>query len=199
VEGYLQAHRRRALERARAEYLEVEKYIAASDRHKRYEKKYPGQMAQLMQDADKELQRAEWMLPALLKEATQKIAFDGFNSTLRAAHGYMLQAYLHPSVMLGQETSGDRAKGAFTVNSKRTNELAPLLELLAKRRDGIGDYLQPSELWPALEMQLDNLTLHPHQVGTGKVKQYDFDNKGSITYENFRKSIRRIRNKWDNA
>jgi len=198
VEGYLQAHRRRALEHARAEYLEVEKYIAASDRHKRHEKKFPGRTAQLMQEADKELQRAEWLLPALLKESTQKIAFEGFNSAVRAAYGHTLQAYLDPYVMLGQETSGYRAKGADVVNSKRKNELTPLLELLAKRRDEIDDYLQPSELWPVLETQLDGMNLYPRQVGTGKTKQYIYEN-GSITYENFRKSIRRIRNRWDNA
>ena len=198
MKGYLQAHRRRALEHARAEWLEVEKIIASSDRHKRHEKKYPGQMARLMQEADKELQRAEYLLPALLKESTQKIAFEGFNSALRTAYGYMLQAYLAPSVMLGQETSRNRAKGANTVNSARTNDLASLFELLAKRRDEIDDYLKPSELWPILETHLDSLNLHPRQTETGTVKQYNYEG-GSITYENFRKSIRRIRRTWDNA
>ena len=76
--------------------------------------------------------------------------------------------------------------------------MTPLFELLAKRRDEIDDYLKPSELWPILETHLDSLNLHPRQTETGTAKQYNYEG-GSITYENFRKSIRRIRRRWDNA
>lgn len=68
-----------------------------------------------------------------------------------------------------------------------------LASSLAGRRDELGDYLPPSELWPELYALMDRAHLSPTEEGNGKgaMIHYDGDGGEPYTYEAFRKLIQR--------
>lgn len=180
----------------RARFDEVESFIKSSRRHQNHRRKYPGRLEALLDEADRYLQQAEWTMGALNDDGrfSDKLHDLAFKQSLRLAHKTMLLAVLDQPVMLGEQISRERSKGVEAINKARqsTDRIGPLIEMLAKMRDGWGDDLEANELWPELYGNMDVAGLRPREVGEGMEKRYDYDG-GYITYVNFRKKLERAR------
>ena len=70
--NYMQGQHSILLENVRAKYRATDEYIQAN-RHQSLQKRFPGEVNELMLEADKHLQEAEYLLPALANRLTQKI------------------------------------------------------------------------------------------------------------------------------
>lgn len=76
--------------------------------------------------------------------------------------------------------------------------LADIVIKLAKRKDAIGDYEPPSELWTLLYSQLEDNELNPSEHKGDKITEYFYtygQHMKKITYRNFCKQIERARQK----
>lgn len=192
-ENYLQSNQRGKLEVIREEANAVAEIIRTNEQHIKHEKRHPGRMERLEREADKYLQEAEYLLPAMADGPTQKVAWIGFRNSLTLAREYLIRAVIDPDVMTGERTRPGRQKGgAATSEMKRgAHAHADAIRRLAAERDELG-YSPASELWPHLYSMLPNA----NEAEADKRIEYE---GGEITYENFRKTLRRIRESWDTA
>lgn len=190
--NYMQEQHSILLENVRSKYRATDEYIQANC-HQSLQKRFSGEISELMLEADKHLQEAEYLLPALANRSTQKTALIGFNNSLRLANQCRLRAIIEPIARYGREQLALREKGANAANSNRSNkQVIAVIKAMAREKDELGDYIQPRYLWPDLYSSLDNLLLHPEDKGNGKDKRYDYDG-GCIKYGAFREAIRRAR------
>lgn len=111
--------------------------------------------------------------------------FDVIQFTFRFAEARTLAAaYLAESAVRSEQGRlGAAAKW------RRNRAHVDAAESLSKRKDGLGDPLDPSELWPLLYAELDDAGLDPREDGDC----YRYDG-GEVTFEAFRKAIQRARN-----
>lgn len=70
--------------------------------------------------------------------------------------------------------------------------LGDIISALARRRDELGDYMEPHELWTELYGELDDAGLAPKEHAAPDRYTYA-DGREKITYEAFRKRIQRLR------
>jgi hypothetical protein len=103
--------------------------------------------------------------------------------------GAMLSKLLEHAAR-NSDSQSERGKKGADVRHKRslTAAVQKHVEALAKLKDGLGDYLEPSQLWPRLWDRLDAAELSPQDCGDHYVIE-----GGQYTYEAFRKQIRRLR------
>jgi len=74
-------------------------------------------------------------------------------------------------------------------------DIAGIINTLALQKDGLGDYIKPSELWPAFYSGLEAAGLEPEEI-PGKLEYAEIHFlDGKMTYQSFSKRINRIRNK----
>lgn len=190
--NYMQEQRSILLENVRAKYRATDEYIQVN-RHQSLQKRFSGEINELMLEADKHLQEAEYLLPALANRSTQKIALIGFNNSLRLANQCRLRAIIEPIAGYGREQLALRRKGADNTNSKRSNpEVSELIKALARQKDALDDPVKPKQLWPQLFSDMDELQLRPREKGKGTDKRYDHDG-GCIKYKAFCQQLRRVR------
>lgn len=70
--------------------------------------------------------------------------------------------------------------------------LAGIIERLASRKDAMGDYEPPADLWDALHGEMDDAGLSPRETADGAYR-YAGDEQTPLTYDAFRKRINRHR------
>ena len=74
------------------------------------------------------------------------------------------------------------------------DKLSAIYAHLASKRDALGDYIEPRDLWPVLFDELGKADLEPSDPEDG-VYHYEGDNGTPITYGAFRQAIARQRRK----
>ncbi|MFA7486747.1 MAG: hypothetical protein WCY72_01515 [Lysobacteraceae bacterium] len=105
-----------------------------------------------------------------------------------------------PDTILGEKERGRQsARGKLSAEVRAKNaprgraELNSIVEKLAKRRDALGDYIPPSELWEPLYSEMDAEGLRPRE-SIDKVA-YTYAAGAEYTFDAFKGQLRRIRNK----
>lgn len=199
-------HPRDELAAMRKMLEEVEQAVETEKWYKSHEKRHPGRLREFLNQADIRLQRAGHILNASTIGDSftwpSKREWYAFDALLELAREYMRRALNDPPFMLGDEKHMLLRAGAAAANANRENELKPFLEILARKWQG-HDRVKPAELWPRLETMLDNESMHPRLInGSGPLEKqaYRYDGEDSpITYDNFKRSINRIRANRDNA
>lgn len=108
------------------------------------------------------------------------------------------ESFLLPLAQMGNEYSGRQSDSGKRGADARWNKgearavLNGVIDRLAQRVDGLGDALDPSELWPELYAEMEAAELSPCEQGAPKSYASQYLDQ-PLTYDAFRQRIYRAR------
>ena len=99
-ESYFQTKRREELAEIREQYAEIQRKVLKADPdHIRHEKKYPGRIAEFMDQAISHLDEAERMIPAMASGPKKKALWIAFLKLLELADHCVRQSLFDSTVL----------------------------------------------------------------------------------------------------
>ncbi|MCP4934398.1 MAG: hypothetical protein GY927_09385 [bacterium] len=151
------------------------------------------------QCAEKTLEHTELLRHAIENNDMNLAVYSAIRATEQAEriilHHWEYSARLGQGAHASQAIKGRKGAEVRWKSDEEDQLLNAIIPKLALKKDGLGDELQPSELWPLLYSGLDSCGLNPeeHIVDSPRNAHITYGNDGKISYESFRRRIQRKR------
>ena len=160
---------------------------------------YPSADSQVAEDRSEIAEAGRAELKALVLAVRTAIAQG--DAVAAAAHALVLgdesfalvvRLYLLGNAIAGRafrEAQARRGKRGAAAKWRASAGVDDLIKRLGRKRDELGDYLKPAELWTEMYAELEREKLRPKELAG---PQYKFKG-GGITYGAFSRRLQRLR------